>query len=249
MPALGDRTARLADPARIDRRPALPIRPDAVQRLGDQPRGAGLAHPAYAGQQEGMRQPPALDRIAQRRDHRVLADQLAERLRPVFAGEHAIFVRLLGLRGFVEAKGIVHGGNVGWQPLHVTPDLIRGPASFQFASRAAAKPRRRSSLREPGRACMSRGDQNRRVHAARWEPERPAAKSLWLLPSGSDQVGDDHVRPTPGAAYRRSGHRRNEIAPRHVGPAGHSDARTDGAALPRRPPDYRYRIRRHTRSR
>ena len=36
---------------------------------------------------------------------------------------------------------------------------------------------------------------------AKWEPERPVAKSLWLLPSGSDQVGDDHARPTPGRAY------------------------------------------------
>jgi len=34
-----------------------------------------------------------------------------------------------------------------------------------------------------------------------WEPERPDEKSLWLLPSGSDQVGDDAVRPTPGRPY------------------------------------------------
>ena len=31
------------------------------------------------------------------------------------------------------------------------------------------------------------------------------AKSLWLLPSGSDQVGDDHVRPTPAAHMAGSG--------------------------------------------
>ena len=35
------------------------------------------------------------------------------------------------------------------------------------------------------------------VGAERWEPERPGAKSLWLLPSGSDQVGEDPARPTP----------------------------------------------------
>ena len=35
------------------------------------------------------------------------------------------------------------------------------------------------------------------VHAARWEPERPGAKSLRLLPSGPDRVGDNSVRPTP----------------------------------------------------
>jgi len=32
-----------------------------------------------------------------------------------------------------------------------------------------------------------------------WEPERPAANSLRLLPSGPDRVGEDHVRPTPAA--------------------------------------------------
>jgi len=37
--------------------------------------------------------------------------------------------------------------------------------------------------------------------AVRWEPERPDEKSLWLLPSGSDQVGDDAVRPTPRRPY------------------------------------------------
>jgi hypothetical protein len=30
---------------------------------------------------------------------------------------------------------------------------------------------------------------------------RPDEKSLWLLPSGSDQVGDDAARPTPGRPY------------------------------------------------
>src|SRR3546814_9050517 len=33
----------------------------------------------------------------------------------------------------------------------------------------------------------------------RWEPERPAANSLRLLPSGPDRVGEDCVRPTPAA--------------------------------------------------
>ena len=37
-----------------------------------------------------MGDPAALDGIAERRDHRVLADQLVEGLRAVFAGEHAV---------------------------------------------------------------------------------------------------------------------------------------------------------------
>ena len=63
VPALGDRPARLAHAARVDRRPALPVRPDAVERLGDQPRGRGLADPAHAGEQEGMGDPPARDGV------------------------------------------------------------------------------------------------------------------------------------------------------------------------------------------
>ena len=46
--ALGDRSARLAHAAGFDRRAALPVRADAVQRLGDQPRGRSLADPANA---------------------------------------------------------------------------------------------------------------------------------------------------------------------------------------------------------
>ena len=36
---------------------------------------------------------------------------------------------------------------------------------------------------------------------SRWKPERPGANSLWLLPSGPDQVGESTVRPTSGYAY------------------------------------------------
>ncbi len=97
--AFGDGDARLAHAARIDRRPALPVGPDAVERLGDQPRGRGLADPAHAGHQEGMRQPLALDRVGERAHHRLLADQLGEGLRAVLAGEHAV-----GLRGFARRR-------------------------------------------------------------------------------------------------------------------------------------------------
>ena len=45
---------------------------------------------------------------------------------------------------------------------------------------------RRTTSRNPRIAC-----------AAWWEPERPGTKSLWLLPSGPDQVGDSPVRPAP----------------------------------------------------
>ena len=101
MPPLGNRGAGFADPARVDRRPALPVRADAVERLGDQPRGRCLADPAHARHQKGMGQPPAPDRIAQRLDHRILPDQLMKTARSIFAREDAI-----GLRGIGHCCGL-----------------------------------------------------------------------------------------------------------------------------------------------
>ena len=69
---------------------------------------------------------------------------------------------------------------------------------------AAAKPRRRSA-RERRRPCRRVTGYASDVRAARWEPERPVAKSLWLLPSGPDQVGDDHARPTPARPMAEPG--------------------------------------------
>ena len=63
-PTLRNRDAGFARPARIDRRPARAIGPDAVQRLGDQPRSRSLSNPTNARQDKRMRQPVALDRVA-----------------------------------------------------------------------------------------------------------------------------------------------------------------------------------------
>ena len=55
-----------------------------------------------------MRQPVAANRIAQSRDHRVLADQLGKGLRPVFAREHAIGGATVRLRRLAEVEGVGH---------------------------------------------------------------------------------------------------------------------------------------------
>ena len=93
VPTLRNRDTGFADTARINRRPALPVLPDAVECLGDQPRCRCLAHAADTGQQERMGQAVALDRIAQRRHHRILADKLGKSLWAVFAGKDAIGLR------------------------------------------------------------------------------------------------------------------------------------------------------------
>ena len=71
-------------------RPARAVGADAIERAGDDPRGRRLADAAHPGQDEGMGDAAGGDRVRQGADHRLLADQLGEGLRPVFAGEHAI---------------------------------------------------------------------------------------------------------------------------------------------------------------
>ncbi len=90
MARFGNRDAMRADPAWLDGRAALAVGPDAIQRAGDQPRGGRLADAAHAGQDEGMGQPSALDRIRERAHHGILAIEFGEGGRAVFAREHAI---------------------------------------------------------------------------------------------------------------------------------------------------------------
>ena len=85
VPPLGDGNTSFAHPARIDRGALF-----AIERLGDQPCSRRLADAPHTGQEEGMGQPVALDRIAKRRDHCILPDQFGKTLWPVFARKHAI---------------------------------------------------------------------------------------------------------------------------------------------------------------
>src|SRR5579883_2271154 len=83
--SFGDRAAWFALVAWVDRRPALAVRTDAIERLGDEPCSRGFPHTPNARQQEGVRDPAPIDRIREGLHHRVLADQLGKGLRPVFA--------------------------------------------------------------------------------------------------------------------------------------------------------------------
>ena len=79
---LGDRDAGVAGLVRRRRRPLL-----AVERLGEDARERRLARPARAGEEVGLAHLVVLDRVAERADDRLLADDLVEVLRPVFAVE------------------------------------------------------------------------------------------------------------------------------------------------------------------
>ena len=117
--------AGVADAAGVDRRPALPVRPGAVQPLGDDPRRGGLADAAHAGQHEGVGDAVRLEGVAQRAHHRLLADQVGEGLGPVLAGEHAV-------GGF--------GGGLGQEIPKVRVRLAPTYAAAAIATRDARMP-------------------------------------------------------------------------------------------------------------
>src|SRR3990170_3115146 len=72
----GARGALRAAPAGRGRRPAAAVRPDAVQRAGDDARRGGLADAAHAGEDEAVRQAAAVDGVGEGAHQGFLADQV-----------------------------------------------------------------------------------------------------------------------------------------------------------------------------
>ena len=91
VPAFHDRLAMHAERGHVDGR-ALDrtIRQFVIQRAGENPRRGGLADPAHAGQDPGLRNTPGLERVGDGADHGLLADQVVEAGGAVFARQHAI---------------------------------------------------------------------------------------------------------------------------------------------------------------
>ena len=85
-----DRRAGLADAARRGRDAALPVRADAIERLGQDARQRGLADAARACKQVGMVQAAGGQRMRERAHDVLLANQCVEVLGAVFAGEDLI---------------------------------------------------------------------------------------------------------------------------------------------------------------
>ncbi|MPL90960.1 hypothetical protein SDC9_37019 [bioreactor metagenome] len=90
MAALGDGAAMLAHAAGFGRRAAAAVGTDAVQPLGDDPRGGRLADPAHAGHDEGMGDAVRGEGVLQRAHHRLLTDQIGEGGGAIFAGKDLI---------------------------------------------------------------------------------------------------------------------------------------------------------------
>jgi hypothetical protein len=64
-----------------------------IEGACEQARRGRLADPADAGEHEGMRDAAGLERVGQRADHRLLADEILEPGRPVLPGQHLIGCR------------------------------------------------------------------------------------------------------------------------------------------------------------
>ena len=90
----GDHLAVDALVAGLGGRPA-----DAVERLGEDASGGGLADAAGAGEQVGVGDAIGLEGVDQRPGHRLLADEVAEALRAVTAGQDGVAFRGGGLGG------------------------------------------------------------------------------------------------------------------------------------------------------
>jgi hypothetical protein len=91
MPALHDRLAMPAEHRHPDGRPRhRAVGQLVVQRARQDARRGGLADPANACEDPGLRNASGLERIRDGPHHRVLSDQIVEIGRAIFPGQHAI---------------------------------------------------------------------------------------------------------------------------------------------------------------
>jgi hypothetical protein len=70
--------------------PPVPVRPDAVQPLGDDARRRRLARAANAGQHEGLGDAVGREGVLQGPHHGVLSDQVGKGLGPVLARQNLV---------------------------------------------------------------------------------------------------------------------------------------------------------------
>ena len=80
----------LADLGHVDGRRVDLAGDGIVEGAGEDAGGGGLADAADAGEHVGLRDAAGAEGVGERADHRLLADEIGEALRAVFAGKHAI---------------------------------------------------------------------------------------------------------------------------------------------------------------
>ena len=241
--ALGDRDAGLADAAGLGRRLALAVGADAVQGTGDDPRRAGLADAADAGQQERVRDPPGAQRIAQRAHQRVLADQLGQALRPVPARQHPVELGG-GRRGCCRA-GLVAGrdcpassmttvsgrreGEGSWRGDPVVNSLRLLPSGPDRVGERTVRRQLPRSISVVRAASASRAMSPRARARGWWQP---ADRLEWACRPCRIRSLDAASRQSTAACLRRSGPRSGGQAPPRCGLARGQARRSEHPRAP-----------------
>jgi hypothetical protein len=108
VPAFHDRLAVQTERRHVDGRAGdRAVGEVVVERTGEDACRGGLPDAAHAGEDPGLRNASALERVRDGAHHRVLADQVGKRRRAVLARQHAIAGRLAAE---IEsgARGVVH---------------------------------------------------------------------------------------------------------------------------------------------
>ena len=147
-----------------------------IERAGENAGGGGLADPAHAGEDPGLRDAAGLERVRDRAHHGVLADEVVEGGGAVFAREHAV----------AAGRRVGRGGTRAGR--------VRGLAHTCYPRKP--EPGRRTRRRAAG------GLSPKDMVEIGWEAdERPDPCSLGLLPSGSDPVGEWLVHRQPPGPY------------------------------------------------
>ena len=179
------------------------VRQFVIQRAGKDPRRGGLADPAHAGQDPGLRNPPGLERVRHGADHGVLADQILETGGPVFARQHAIGLAGFRRRGALRiVRGHQRSASIGHRSIR-NPDCLSKPAcGTQLTRIPIAKPVSTFAEYAPNKSSAGRGYPILRdslEKTGRRLTSDPIRTSLGLLPSGPDPVGEWLVhRQSPG---------------------------------------------------
>ena len=220
-----------------------------VQRAGEDARRRGLADAAHAGEDPGLRNAPGLERVRQRAHHRVLADQIVEMLRAIFARQHAVGLGRSRDRAAAapsakpgwSAAGSV-GGVAGW-PASVIDRSAEGLVSEPVCGNALALSGSRLQAFPVPRldrwgtvrveACKPPsidGALNSLEKTGRRLTSDPIRTSLGLLPSGPDPVGEWLVHRQSPAAYLEPN---ATECKRGGGACGRAKARADPASWDR----------------
>ncbi len=181
VPALENGAAMGALLAHVEGRPFDAGR-FVVQRAGDQPRGGGLADAAHAGEHVGLGDPARGERVGERPDHGLLADQLGEGLGPVFARQRGMAFgsrrgsrRSLALGGTLP-RGFILIFDVGHHSRYFRtscPDPIRASMPLRLSRGNGMDCRVK-----PGNDAFRTKFSTRYAWGARWEAGRATRETL-----------------------------------------------------------------------